>query len=56
MGTNGAWVDVVQMTGLKTRIQMPGFDESITFYTEHLDMNVLDKWDETELIVYESEL
>ena len=34
------------MTGLKTRIETPIFQESIAFYTEHLGMKVLESWDE----------
>ena len=34
------------MTGLKTRIETPFFQESIAFYTEHLGMTVLESWDE----------
>ncbi len=34
------------MTGLKTRIETPFFQESIAFYSEHLGMTVLESWDE----------
>ncbi len=34
------------MTGLKTRIETPYFQESISFYVEHLGMTVLHSWEE----------
>ena len=34
------------MPGLKTRIETPFFHESIAFYTELLEMTVLESWDE----------
>ncbi len=32
------------MTGLKTRIETPFLQESITFYTQHVGMEVLESW------------
>ncbi|MGI9293096.1 MAG: VOC family protein [Pseudomonadales bacterium] len=34
------------LTGLKTRIETPLYQECRAFYTEHLGMKVLDSWDE----------
>ncbi len=36
----------ISMTGLKTRIETPSLQESISFYSELLGMTVLDSWDD----------
>lgn len=38
----------VSMTGMKTRIETPFFQDSIAFYSEHLGMTVLESWDEND--------
>lgn len=34
------------VTGMKTRIETPKFDESVAFYTELVGLTVVDSWDE----------
>ena len=45
-GTTATVARDLAMTGLKTRIETPFFQESIAFYSEHLGMTVLDTWDD----------
>lgn len=35
-----------EVTGMKTRIETPKFDESVAFYTELVGLAVVDQWDE----------
>ncbi len=39
------------MTGLKTRIETPFIQESITFYTKYVGMTVLELWGENGAIL-----
>ncbi|MDF2179766.1 VOC family protein [Aliiglaciecola sp. CAU 1673] len=36
----------IQLSGMKTRIETPFFEESLAFYTDYIGLSVLESWDE----------